>query len=142
MNRIDFISELCSAFDLAADNIFAQGQEKGWLEYEDELFSGEQIIRKQMARILHMFLLKAMGISDIPDIRNAEVLCDLYDCRVCAGHVAQVYLRGIMDAKTLGGNDGFLWFDLDGTCEPAEISESIRRTLELVNKDNTMNAEG
>ncbi len=137
MNRIGFINELCSAFDLTAENIFALGQEHGWLEYEDELFGNEQITRKHMARILHMFLLKEMRICDIPDIRKAECLRDLYDCRVCAGHVAQVYLRGIMDAKTLGTDNDFLWFDLEAADESSVIRESIRRTVELVSNEKT-----
>ncbi len=137
MNRIDFINELRSAFDLTAENIFALGQEHGWLEYEDELFGNEQITRKHMARILHMFLLKEMGICDISDIRKAECLRDLYDCRVCACHVAQVYLRGIMDAKTLGADNDFLWFDLETADESSVIRESIIRTVELVSNKKT-----
>lgn len=140
MNRIGFINELCSAFDLTADNIFALGQKHGWLEYEDELFGNDEITRKHMARILHMFLLKEMGICDIPDIRKAECLRDLYDCRVCSGHVAQVYLRGIMDAKSLGADPGFLWFDLEGTCESSVIRETIRHTVETVRKYKTQRA--
>lgn len=142
MKRILFITELCSAFDLRPDNVFGLGQERGWLEYEDELFCNDQITRKQMARIIHMFLLKEKGISDIPDISRAEVLRDLYDCRVCAGHVAQVYLRGIMDAVKLDKEGKVLFFDLEGTDDKSDIYESIRRTAETVNKLRSMNMKG
>ena len=39
----------------------------------------------------------------MPDISKAYVLKDLFDCRVCANHIAQVYLRGIMEAEETDG---------------------------------------
>ena len=124
------------------ENVFAFGQEHGWLEYEDELFCNETVTRKQEARIIHMFILKEKGIKDIPDISRAEVLRDLYDCRVCANHVAQVYLRGIMDAKDLAVNGGFLLFDPDGTDDMTVIRETIRRTAEIVKIENSLASKG
>lgn len=132
MTREGFIRLLCASFGETAGDICSAGREKGWLEQEDELFRHEEISRKCMARIIHMYLLKEKGIADLPDISKAQVLHDLYDCRVCANHVAQVYLRGIMDAGDLAVNGGFLWFDLAGTVDEAAIKESIRRTVETV----------
>ena len=142
MIRADFINELYSAFGMNPENVFAFGQEHGWLEYEDELFCNETVTRKQEARIIHMFILKEKGIKDIPDISRAEVLRDLYDCRVCANHVAQVYLRGIMDAKDLAVNGGFLLFDPDGTDDMIVIRETIRRTAEIVKIENSLASKG
>ncbi len=55
------------------------------------------MLRKDAAIAGHELLLKH-GISDLPDIFEASELKDLYDCRVCVNHIAQVYLRHIMDA--------------------------------------------
>lgn len=140
MTRGSFIENLCNAFGIGKDGIFERGMERGWLEYEDELYCDLSINRKNIARILHMFLLKEMGISDIPDIHRAGVLRDLYDCRVCANHVAQVYLRGIMDARDLAGDGGFLWFDLEN--EDQDIEKYIFRTSELVKNNMTSNGQG
>ena len=68
-------------------------------------------------------LLKVCGLSDL-DMSGAKGLKDLYDCRVCANHIAQVYMRGIMDAKDLKRDGGFLWFDLEGT-DTEETNEAI-----------------
>ena len=124
------------------ENVFAFGQEHGWLEYEDELYGNEPVSRKQEARIIHMFILKEEGIKDIPDISRAEVLRDLYDCRVCANHIAQVYLRGIMEAKDIAVNGGFLLFDLEGYDEQTVIMETIRRTAEMVKNENSLASKG
>jgi hypothetical protein len=38
-----------------------------------------------------------------------------------------------MDAKDLSARGGFLWFDLDGENDQAEIENYIRRSVEVVN---------
>ena len=35
------------------------------------------------------------------DISRANALADLYTCHTCVNHIAQVYLRGIMEAQTV-----------------------------------------
>ena len=35
------------------------------------------------------------------DISRANALADLYPCHTCVNHIAQVYLRGIMEAQTV-----------------------------------------
>ena len=132
MTRGMFIGLLCQAFGDETEDVFSPGQDHGWLEYEDELYKDDPVSRKVMARIFHMYLLKEKGVNDLPDIRDAAELRDLYDCRVCANHVAQVYLRGIMDAKDLSAKGRFMWFDLDGEDEKTVIEEYIRRAVELV----------
>lgn len=120
-----FISELCSTFGCDPDD----GLSQGWIDTEDILLASSEITRKNAARIIHMYLLKVCGISDLP-MTGASVLRDLYDCRVCANHVAQVYLRGIMEARDLKKNGGFLWFDLDGE----DVDRGcIRRAFEVAN---------
>ena len=129
-----FIEGLCWTFGTGQDDCISYGLKKGWLEYGDELYKDEPVLRKNEARIFHMFLLKELGINDLQDINKAGELRDLYDCRVCANHVAQVYLRGIMDAKDLAVKGGFLWFDLEGEDDEVLIKEHIRRLLELADQ--------
>ena len=129
-----FIEGLCWTFGTGQDDCISYGLKKGWLEYGDELYQDEPVLRKNEARIFHMFLLKELGINDLQDINIAGELRDLYDCRVCANHVAQVYLRGIMDAKDLAVKGGFLWFDLEGEDDEVLIKEHIRRLLELADQ--------
>ena len=131
MTRRAFIESLYKAFFNGQEDCISYGIRKGWLEFEDELYSDEPVLRKNEARILHLFLLKELGIKDLQDIQKAGELRDLYDCRVCANHVAQVYLRGIMDAGDIAVKGGFLWFGLEGEDDVTRINEHIRRLQEL-----------
>ena len=40
-------------------------------------------------------------VPDLQDISAANVLADLYTCHICVNHIAQVFLRGIMDAQVI-----------------------------------------
>ena len=42
-----------------------------------------------------------LGVADLQDISAAEELADLYTCHTCVNHIAQVYLRGIMEAQVI-----------------------------------------
>ena len=123
MTTESFLRMLCSKSGIPFDGIYEKGRKEGWLEAEDEVFKDQEITRKNVARISHMYLLKVSGLSDL-DMSGAKGLKDLYDCRVCANHIAQVYMRGIMDAKDLKRDGGFLWFDLEGT-DTEETNEAI-----------------
>lgn len=73
----------------------------------------QRLSRLDAAVMLHKYLLEVAGIPDLEDISAAAVLKDLYDCRKCVNHIAQVYLRGIMKPVSLklpGGNS-ILLFD-------------------------------
>ncbi len=131
MRTDDFIRELCKVTGEEYSDVYIRGRRSGWLEAEDELYPDRDISRKNVARILHMYLLKVRLISDLPDISRASALKDLYDCRICANHVAQVYLRGIMNAKNLLKEGEFLWFDLEGTDEELKICSQLARMNEI-----------
>lgn len=136
MTREQFIKRLLEVFGEDTGDVFSNGLENGWLEFEDKLYRDDEINRKNIARIIHLYLLKEKGISDLKDISKAAELRDLYDCRVCANHVAQVYLRDIMSAKELSVNGGFLWFDLNGEDDSAAIEDYLIRAYGI-----TMNAQ-
>ena len=131
MTRLEFIRRLLEIFGEDTVDVFSNGLENGWLEFEDKLYRDDEINRKNIARIIHMYLLKVMGISDLQDISKASELRDLYDCRVCANHIAQVYLRDIMSAKELSVNGGFLWFDLNGEDITSAIEDYLIRAYEI-----------
>lgn len=136
MTREQFIKRLLEVFGEDTGDVFSKGLENGWLEFEDKLYRDDEINRKNIARIIHLYLLKEKAISDLKDISKAAELRDLYDCRVCANHVAQVYLRDIMSAKELSVNGGFLWFDLNGEDDSAAIEDYLIRAYGI-----TMNAQ-
>lgn len=131
MTRFQFIQRLLDVFGEDTGDVFSNGLENGWLEFEDKLYHEDEINRKNIARIIHMYLLKVKGISDLQDISKAGELRDLYDCRVCANHIAQVYLRDIMSAKELSVNGGFLWFDLNGEDDTSAIEDYLIRAYEI-----------
>lgn len=81
------------------EEIFHSGREQGWLDDEDERFSGNPLNKRNAAKIVHLFMRTEMKISDCADISEAEFLKDLYTCRVCANHIAQVFVRKIMDSE-------------------------------------------
>lgn len=78
----------------------AYGVEKGWLETQDVTEKLQVLDRKRAARIIHNFLRFQRKETDEVDGSPAYAMKDLFDCRVCAGHIIQVYVKGIMEAKT------------------------------------------
>ena len=131
MTTDGFIRELCNIFGEEYEGVYDRAVKSGWIDTEDVLFRDGSITRKNAARIIHMYLLKVREVKDISGISEAEKLRDLYDCRVCANHVAQVYLRGIMNAKELKKDGGFLWFDLDGEDDPETNRMYLKRAAEI-----------
>jgi len=71
----------------------------GWMTPEDAALPKEPLRRNEAARILHEFLRRELGEADEENWDAAKSLKDLYDCRTCVAHVAQVYCKGIMEAR-------------------------------------------
>lgn len=84
---------------ISTDNLLQFGWDNGWLEEQDILWRKRFIERRNVARIVHEFLRIQCHEVDERNIRSAERLTDLYDCKVCANHIAQVYIKGIIEAK-------------------------------------------
>ncbi len=93
----------------AGQNTLESGYEKGWLEQQDLLEAEAKINRRSAARILHEFLRVECGEADTEQWQEATKLQDLYDCRVCVNHVAQMFAKGIMTGivkeHKMGGAD-------------------------------------
>lgn len=103
----NFVSRLFATCTNPAENkpslslpeLLRYGHFRGWLEDSDERHPQAPLNRQTAARIIHMFLLIECGLQDLSDITPATNLKDLYTCRACANHIAQVYCRGIMGAN-------------------------------------------
>ena len=86
---------------LSAGELLHYAHTRGWIEDQDERFCDKSLNRQTAARILHQFMKIELGVPDLQDISAANILADLYTCHTCVNHIAQVYLRGIMEAQTV-----------------------------------------
>ena len=98
------LGEVASA-SLTQSELLRYGHFRGWLEDSDERHPETLLNRQTAARIIHQFMVVELHVPDIADISAAEKLRDLYTCRVCANHIAQVYVRGIMGAEEVLSSD-------------------------------------
>lgn len=104
--------------------------EKSYGNVDIDLPSGDMydpMERRRLARIVHKFLLTNLNEEDEDDWSAAKDLKDSYSCRSCLIHIAQVYVKGIMDGKSV---DGKKIFDLEGKVSVREAKEVIERTLD------------
>ena len=131
MNRDAFIRLLCGKFAEDYQDVYLRGSANGWLEQEDDMFKSGLINRRNAARIIHNYLLKEKNIPDLSDISKASELRDLYDCRVCVNHIAQVYLREIMDAKPLSKDGKYIYFDHEGIVVPDDAEIYLTKAFEI-----------
>ena len=102
------------------------GVQYGWLEAQDAAVQEQVLLRKHAARMIHNFLRLEQKEADEIDGSPAYVLQDLFDCRVCAGHIIQVYVKGIMDGVVLP--DGRMIF----AAEEAVSAEEAGKMLDKV----------
>lgn len=99
MTISEYVDNLYSAFfTQLPENLLHYGHVRGWLEDQDETFPQTLVDKRTAARITHMFMKIELHIEDCPHVHAATELRDLYTCRVCVEHVAQMYVRGIMSA--------------------------------------------
>lgn len=91
--------------------------------------SNEPLLRKQAAKIVHVYMKEVLGISDETNSEKRKVamqLKDIYDCKSCVEDIVQVYSRGIMDVaydiseleiKVFGGNEEITKKETVNICE-------------------------
>ena len=115
---------------LTLKEILRYGHFRLWLEDCDERNPQKALNRQGAARIIHQFLKIECGIKDIEDIKEAEKLKDLYTCRVCANHIAQVYLRGIIEAQEI--ENGIIIFNQLEPVLKEESASIISKTEALL----------
>lgn len=59
------------------------------------------LTRAKAANIVHEFIRKVLKEAESPNWDQASVLLDLYDCHTCVSHIAECYVKGIMDGITV-----------------------------------------
>ena len=101
------------------------GHVRGWLEDSDERFPYNPLDRRAAARIVHQFMRIELKIEDLADVSAAENLKDLYTCRSCAAHVAQVYCRGLIECET----EFFNHLELLSNFEAVQIFKRLRKLV-------------
>ena len=109
--------------NLLSQKDLSYGHARGWLEDQDERFCDNLLDRRTAARILHRYMKIEKGVPDLADVSAANVLADLYTCRVCVNDVAQIFVRGIMGSRQVE-RDGKIYeiFDMGGLVSKKEAS--------------------
>jgi len=97
---------------------------RGIIEDYDITNSNNPIERRSAARIIHEALLMEFLERDEEQWSAAEKLVDLYSCRTCVMHIAQVYVKGIMFARKEN------LFDLEGHLTIYEAADIVVRVLD------------
>ena len=112
------------------DELFREAYIMKVIDNQDYLHPDDYITRKAAARIIHHTLLYLLDEIDVSDIRPANILVDLYDCRTCVLHIAQVYCKGIMGSKTItdkGTGKTYEIFDMNSGIEHEEMDQIISK---------------
>ena len=92
----EFIEIVLRGLDIPEEHIMAFAAERDILETRDRMQAELPIRRRDAARILHAVLRQVLGEEDEIDWSAAERLRDLYACRSCVQHIAQIYAKGIL----------------------------------------------
>ena len=109
------------------EDVISYGYRTGWLE--DMEFTGRKctLDKRTAARIVHQFMRFELREQELLDISSAGELADLYDCRSCVMHVAQMYCKGIMEA--IRCEDGRFIFGMDRSVNAGESFEILERVF-------------
>ena len=113
--------------DILQDPVVS-GYQEGWLEEQDVTGRSELCSRKTAARILHRYLQIREREPDEQDTAEALKLQDLFDCRVCTGHVMQVYVKGIIEGYR--NQDDRLIFGMENPVSEQECAEIYKKLFD------------
>ena len=97
---------------------------KGIIDDYDMTNINNPLERRCAARIVHEALLIEFSEKDETEWSAADKLLDLYSCRTCVIHIAQVYVKGIM----LGREDNV--FGLEGNITFYEAADIVVRMID------------
>ena len=120
------------------DLLLQYGWHKGWLEEQDLLDAKAPIERRIVARIVHQFLRLECGEKDEEDWKGVHELRDLYDCRTCVSHVAQVVTKGIMNGKYDGVSGSYIF----GMKDFIDLEEAKEIARLMFNKEQRNSSTG
>ncbi|MCQ2590119.1 MAG: hypothetical protein MJ179_06815 [Treponema sp.] len=128
----DFVLELSKLASIKDDEILHYGHLKGWLEDQDEYTPDAFLDKRTCARILHQFMKIELGIPDLEEVSQAFLLKDIYTCRVCTNHVAQIYCREIMEGEEIDfAGENQLIFNMTRLLSEEEVTEIIKKVREI-----------
>lgn len=128
----DFVLELSKLASIKDDEILHYGHLKGWLEDQDEYAPDAFLDKRTCARILHQFMKIELGIPDLEEVSQAFLLKDIYTCRVCTNHVAQIYCRRIMEGEEIDfAGENQLIFNMTRLLSEEEVTEIIKKVREI-----------
>lgn len=108
---------------LLGHSMYAAEDRMGRADSEVPQKPQELITRKTAAGIIHRALLLS-GEADEEGIDAAWQLKDLYTCKTCVNHIAQVYSKGIMTAQETG------LFGVDEKISREEAEEIIQKVID------------
>lgn len=129
MTTGEFINLLWNKFFEPRTDLLHYGRIRFWLEDSDESQPETLLDKRAAARICHQFMKIELGIKDSENIDKAKELKDLYNCRVCANHIAQVYIKKIMgadDFETVDSNGNSITVKLFNMLELISSKEAIK----------------
>lgn len=119
--------------NLSLTELLQYGHFRLWLEDQDESHPENPLNRQTAARILHEFLRIECGFDDLQDISSATKLKDLYTCRVCTNHIAQVCARGLMHPQEIQTSENEeLIFNHLQLVQKKEVQEILKKVKEII----------
>lgn len=122
---VQLIWDSCKGTEVG--EVMTYAREHMWVMEQDLCAAEEPIERRRAAYIIHEFLRLELGEPDEESWLDAEKMKDIYDCRACANHIAQVYVKGIMEARKIGD----IWlFDSLGQIEFTEAEKIVTSVTE------------
>lgn len=119
--------------NLSLAELLRYGHFRLWLEDQDEAHPENHLNRQTAARILHEFLRIECGFDDLQNISSATKLKDLYTCRVCTNHIAQVCARGLMHPQEIQTSEKEeLIFNHLEVMKKSEALEILQKVKEII----------
>ena len=119
--------------NLSLAELLRYGHFRLWLEDQDEAHPENHLNRQTAARILHEFLRIECGLDDLQNISSATKLKDLYTCRVCTNHIAQVCARGLMHPQEIQTSEKEeLIFNHLQLVQKNEVQEILKKVKEII----------
>ncbi len=119
--------------NLSLTELLRYGHFRLWLEDQDEAHPENPLNRQTAARILHEFLRIECGLDDLQNISKATKLKDLYTCRVCTNHIAQVCARGLMYPQKIQTSEKEeLIFNHLELVQKKEVQEILKKVKEII----------
>ena len=96
----------------------------------DSLAGERMLTRAAAAHISHEYIRKVLKEPEASSWDGAKVLSDLYDCHTCVAHIAECFVKGIMEGqkKEISGKEVTV-FGLQDTLSWEEANDIVKRVI-------------